>query len=293
MQLEIRNLTKEYGEKKALDSVSLVLTEGVYGLLGPNGAGKSTLMNIIAQITKQTSGEVLFEHKNISDMGNTYKSILGFMPQQQGMYEYFTGYRFLYYMAALKGVMPCNIKSEVLRVAERVNLKDNLKQKIRGYSGGMKQRLLIAQALLNEPKVVLFDEATAGLDPKIRIEVRNLISEIARDKIVLIATHVVQDVEYIARKLIVMRQGKLIACDAVDKLLAWMEGKVYETVVGYEDAKTVENRYIVSNMLQVSNGIRMRIIAEKLPDFDAQAVSPSLEDYYLYTFEGKKQGEVS
>lgn len=288
LQLEIRDLTKEYGEKKALDSVSLVLTEGVYGLLGPNGAGKSTLMNIIAQITKQTSGEVLFDGQNISDMGNTYKSMLGFMPQQQGMYEYFTGYRFLYYMAALKGVAPGNIKSEVLRVAERVNLQNNLKQKIRGYSGGMKQRLLIAQALLNEPRVVLFDEATAGLDPKIRIEVRNLISEIARDKIVLIATHVVQDVEYIARKLIVMRQGKLVACDTVDKLLSSMDGKVYEVVADYEDVRAIENQYIVSNMLQVSNGIRMRIIAESLPEFDAQAVPPSLEDYYLYTFEGKK-----
>ena len=288
VQLAIRDLTKEYGEKKALDSVSLVLTEGVYGLLGPNGAGKSTLMNIIAQITKQTSGEVLFDGQNISDMGNTYKSMLGFMPQQQGMYEYFTGYRFLYYMAALKGVAPGNIKSEVLRVAERVNLQNNLKQKIRGYSGGMKQRLLIAQALLNEPRVVLFDEATAGLDPKIRIEVRNLISEIARDKIVLIATHVVQDVEYIARKLIVMRQGKLVACDTVDKLLSSMDGKVYEVVADYEDVRAIENQYIVSNMLQVSNGIRMRIIAESLPEFDAQAVPPSLEDYYLYTFEGKK-----
>lgn len=288
LQLEIRDLTKEYGEKKALDSLSLVLTEGVYGLLGPNGAGKSTLMNIIAQITKQTSGEVLFDEQNISDMGNTYKSMLGFMPQQQGMYEYFTGYRFLYYMAALKGVAPCNIKSEVLRVAERVNLQNNLKQKIRGYSGGMKQRLLIAQALLNEPRVVLFDEATAGLDPKIRIEVRNLISEIARDKIVLIATHVVQDVEYIARKLIVMRQGKLVACDTVDKLLSSMDGKVYEVVADYDDVKAIENQYIVSNMLQVSNGIRMRIIAESLPELDAQAVPPSLEDYYLYTFEGKK-----
>lgn len=288
LQLEIRDLTKEYGEKKALDSVSLVLTEGVYGLLGPNGAGKSTLMNIIAQITKQTSGEVLFDGQNISDMGNTYKSMLGFMPQQQGMYEYFTGYRFLYYMAALKGVAPGNIKSEVFRVAERVNLQNNLKQKIRGYSGGMKQRLLIAQALLNEPRVVLFDEATAGLDPKIRIEVRNLISEIARDKIVLIATHVVQDVEYIARKLIVMRQGKLVACDTVDKLLSSMNGKVYEVVADYDDVKAIENQYIVSNMLQVSNGIRMRIIAESLPELDAQAVPPSLEDYYLYTFEGKK-----
>ena len=288
LQLEIRDLTKEYGEKKALDSVSLVLAEGVYGLLGPNGAGKSTLMNIIAQITKQTSGEVLFDGQNISDMGNTYKSMLGFMPQQQGMYEYFTGYRFLYYMAALKGVAPGNIKSEVLRVAERVNLQNNLKQKIRGYSGGMKQRLLIAQALLNEPRVVLFDEATAGLDPKIRIEVRNLISEIARDKIVLIATHVVQDVEYIARKLIVMRQGKLVACDTVDKLLSSMDGKVYEVVADYDDVKAIENQYIVSNMLQVSNGIRMRIIAESLPELDAQAVPPSLEDYYLYTFEGKK-----
>lgn len=287
LQLEIRNLTKEYGEKRALDSISLVLTEGVYGLLGPNGAGKSTLMNIIAQITKQTSGEVLLDKQNISDMGNTYKSMLGFMPQQQGMYEYFTGYRFLYYMAALKGVAPNNIKSEVLRVAERVNLQNNLKQKIRGYSGGMKQRLLIAQALLNEPRVVLFDEATAGLDPKIRIEVRNLISEIARDKIVLIATHVVQDVEYIARKLIVMRQGKLAACDTVDKLLSSMDGKVYETVADYDAVKAIENQYIVSNMLQVSNGIRMRIIAESMPDFDAQAVPPSLEDYYLYTFEGK------
>ena len=208
--LELQNISKHYGARQALDRVSLTLENGIYGLLGPNGAGKSTLMNIITGNLKPTSGIVLWDGKDTRDMGADYRSLLGYAPQQQGLYDTFTGIRFLSYMATLKGIPKKEQKSEIRRVLDDVNLTEKAYRPIGTYSGGMKQRILVAQAILGDPRLVVLDEPTAGLDPKERVRIRENIRCISGDKIILISTHVVSDIESIAREIILLRDGQIV-----------------------------------------------------------------------------------
>ena len=194
MILEIQNLTKSYGKHMALNQVSLSLTPGVYALLGPNGAGKSTLMNLIAGNIRQDYGKICYDGKTTEALGREFRRILGFMPQQQGLYENFTAYRFLSYMASLKGMSRAKAEKEIEWALEMVHLADNRNQRLGAFSGGMKQRVLMAQAIMNDPEILILDDPTAGLDPKERIRIRNIISEIAMDKIVIFATHVDSDI---------------------------------------------------------------------------------------------------
>ncbi|MBR6336398.1 MAG: ABC transporter ATP-binding protein, partial [Ruminococcus sp.] len=210
MKLEISSLTKKYGNITALDHFSYTFTPGVYGLLGPNGAGKSTLMNLITDNLKPTSGSISFDGQETAKMGAEFRRLIGFMPQQQGVYPSFTLERFLWYMAALKGMKKPDAKADIERLIGLVNLADARKKRLGGFSGGMKQRALIAQAMLGDPKIVILDEPTAGLDPKERIRIRNLIAEIAFEKIVIIATHVVPDIEFIAKEVLLMSKGRII-----------------------------------------------------------------------------------
>lgn len=224
--LTIEKVTKKYKNKKqeklALDQVSMQLQEGVHALLGPNGAGKSTMMKIITCNLKPDEGCILWkendEEKEIREMGALYRSLIGYAPQQQGLYEAFTGYRFLQYMAVLKNIPKRKIEEEILRVAECVNLTEVLSRRIGSYSGGMKQRLLVSQALLGDPKLLIFDEPTVGLDPNERVRIREYIHEIAKGRIVLIATHIVSDVESIADDVILMKEGKIVEKDAIPVL---------------------------------------------------------------------------
>lgn len=216
--LKIEGLTKRYGKKTALDNISAEFDTGVYGLLGPNGAGKSTLMNIITLGLNFDSGNVYWNNEPIEKAANKYRSILGFMPQQQGLYDGFTGFAFLNYMATLKDVPKKNIKSEIARVAALTNMTDRLKDKISGYSGGMKQRILLSAAVLGNPKLVILDEPTAGLDPKERIRTRELIKSISADKTVIVATHIVSDIETIADEIILMKSGRVIEKGKTDEL---------------------------------------------------------------------------
>lgn len=216
--LELRHIIKDYGDKRALNDVSLTLTEGIYGLLGPNGAGKSTLMNLITGNLRPTAGEVLWNGRDIRTLGADYRSLLGYAPQQQGLYDTFTGKRFLCYMATLKGISRAEMPEEINRVLSYVNLTKDAGRPIGTYSGGMKQRILIAQAILGDPKLVVLDEPTAGLDPKERVRIREKIRELAGGRIILVSTHVVSDIQSIAKEIILLKAGNLIDRDTLPAL---------------------------------------------------------------------------
>ena len=213
--LTLKHITKKYKDKTALEDVSLELDCGIYGLLGPNGAGKSTLMNIITGNIKPTEGDVLWDSNNIRELGERFRSVIGYAPQQQGLYNSFSGRRFLSYMAALKGISKKEVRSEIDRVLSYVNMQEAASRAIGGYSGGMKQRILIAQAILGDPKLIVLDEPTAGLDPKERVRVREQIKTLAGDKIILVSTHVVSDIAPIAKEILLIRSGHVIDRDTV------------------------------------------------------------------------------
>lgn len=231
--LKIIKIKKNYGKKTALKEINLTFEKGVYGLLGPNGAGKSTLMNIITDNLASDSGEVLWNGQPISKLGIKYRRILGFTPQQQGLYNEFTGRRFLHYLAILKEIPKVEIKKEILRVAQLVNLTNELDKRLGAYSGGMKQRILIAQAILGNPQLVIMDEPTAGLDPKERVRIRELLRELGKDCIVLVATHVVSDIEPIANVILIQKKGEIIAQGSPESLLQQ-----------FEECETIENVYM-------------------------------------------------
>ena len=296
MELKIENLTKAYAKKVALRDFSATLTNGIYGLLGPNGAGKSTMMKIITENLTPDKGKILVDGVPSKKMGAAYRALLGYMPQQQGMYPHFTARRFLYYIAALKGMSRSEVKKEVERVAALVNMTEYLDKRLGTYSGGMKQRILIAQTILGSPKIMILDEPTAGLDPKERIRIRNLISQISMDSIVILATHVVSDVEFIAKEIIMLKNGDKVSQLRPAELLQQMQGKVFELPVTEEQVDTIQGKYLVGNIRKDSGDtIWMRVIDDCRPDWaGAQEAAPTLEDVYLYTFEERtpKEGSV-
>ena len=288
MELALNCISKTYkkGSVKALDNFSVTLTPGVYGLLGPNGAGKSTLMNIITDNLNADGGEVVYGGENIKKLGKDYRAVLGYMPQQQGLYDDFTLNRFLWYMAALKGLKKKEAKEKITQLLETVNLTDAAHKKLGSFSGGMKQRALIAQALLNNPEILILDEPTAGLDPKERIRIRNFISEIAEDKIVLISTHVVSDIEFIAKEIILLKQGKLVSLDTCQNLVNEIANKVVEMEIEKEELKYFQDNYRVSNLYHNDDKILVRLVTDNPPEnHKLSPQSPTLEDLYLYIFE--------
>jgi ABC-2 type transport system ATP-binding protein len=241
MQLTLNHVGKRYGEKQALNDVSLSLTEGIYGLLGPNGAGKSTMMNLITGNLKPSSGELLWNGREISALGAEYRGILGYAPQQQGLYDTFTGRRFLAYLAALKNIRKPDIAPETERVLSYVNLTEAADRPIGTYSGGMKQRILIAQAILGDPRLVVLDEPTAGLDPKERVRIREKIRELSGNRIILVSTHVVSDIQSIAKEVILLKDGRIADQDTVIALCQKYGDsddleQVYMHVFGEEEA---------------------------------------------------------
>lgn len=286
MKLTINELTKEYIKGvRALDGITMELTEGVYGLLGPNGAGKSTMMNILTDNLKATSGQVLYNDEPMDKLGKNYRKELGYMPQQQGLYAGFTLNRFLYYMASLKGIKKNDAKKQIPELISLVNLSDVANKKLSSFSGGMKQRALIAQALLGNPHIIILDEPTAGLDPKERVRIRNLVSEISLNRIVIVATHVVSDIESIAKDVIMMKKGKLINMLPPEEFCDELVGEVYEFEVEPGALPDIYKKYIVTGVTNNQGMVRVRVVVNKEKSLqDWVSVTPTLEDVYLKFF---------
>lgn len=283
MKLQLSELTKKYKDKLALDHITFSFTSGIYGLLGPNGAGKSTMMNLITDNISPTSGRILIDDRNIKDIDKEYRKLLGYMPQQQNFYPELTLLRFMYFIASLKGLNKHEAKLDIEYYLKMVNLYDVREKRIGTFSGGMRQRALIAQALIGNPKILILDEPTAGLDPKERIRIRNLISEVSRDKIVIIATHVVADVEFIAKEIIMLNSGVILKSGKPADLLAEINGKVWNIYISDREITEVNDKYKVSNISREGESVIARIVAESYEDkWESETVRPDLEDLYLY-----------
>ena len=283
MELTFDGLVKNYDTVKALKGVSFTLTPGVNGLLGPNGAGKSTMMNILSGNLSQTAGRITFNGEDIRSMGKAFRKRLGYMPQQQALYPGFTAAQFLGYMATLRGMGKTEATDAVHRVLRQVELEDVAARKIKTFSGGMKQRLLIAQAILADPDVLVLDEPTAGLDPKQRIAIRNLIASLAERKIVIVSTHVVSDIAGIAKEILLLKQGELISQLPPAELIQQIDGIVWEVSVSKEDLPNWQSRYRISNMAYDGSNFCLRLLSDaEVPG--GHQVKPNLEDVYLSYF---------
>lgn len=293
MELQLQHLSKHYGTKYAVDDVNAVLTPGVYGLLGANGAGKTTLMRMICGVLKPTSGRICLDGKTVDELGEDYYSRLGYMPQDFGFYPDFTAREFMLYMAAVKGLDKKEAKERTEKLLSMVNLQEVADKKIKSYSGGMKQRLGIAQAELNDPSILILDEPTAGLDPKERVRFRNLISDFAKEKIVILSTHIVSDVSYIADTILMMKNGRFLLQEPMETVTDSMKGKVWELLTDERTAEEYNNQFAVVNLHHENNSVRLRIVSDITPSEDAQNVEPSLEDLFLYNFGEETQVERS
>lgn len=291
MELRLDRLTKQFGSAIAVDRLSATLTPGVYGLLGANGAGKTTLMRMIRDVLKPTSGSVVWNGAPIERLGERYRSVLGYLPQDFGYYPDFSALDFMLYLSALKGLDSKAAKRRSMELLDLVGLKNVAKRKVKTFSGGMKQRLGIAQAVINDPQVLVLDEPTAGLDPKERVRFRNLISALAQDKVVILSTHIVSDVEYIADEILIMRAGQIVASGTIEEILAQVSGVVWECVVTPREADVMSARMAVGNVRYDHAGMAIvRIVSDTAPHSSARLVEPTLEDVYLYIFQ---EGSVS
>lgn len=294
MKLTINNLSKSFGEKLAINNIETELTPGVYGFLGSNGSGKTTLMRMLAGILRPTSGRILFNGEDIQVLDERYREILGYLPQHIGYYHNISAEKFLLYIASLKGLEKNFAKKKVTELLELVNLTEHRKVKVGKFSGGMKQRIGIAQALLNDPKVLIVDEPTAGLDPKERIRFRNLLSQIAHERIVLLSTHIVSDIEYIAKEVLILKNGELIQKNTPQVLLSGLKNKVWSVHCLENQVDHYQEHFKVGNIVKLLDGVTLRIISNQKPTPSATNEVPNLEDLYLYYFdEGVKIHAVS
>nr|WP_300679436.1 ABC transporter ATP-binding protein [uncultured Acetatifactor sp.] len=284
LELTLEGVTKKYGDKKAVSGVSYTLGQGVYGLLGANGSGKTTLLRMICGILEATEGSIRYGGSRIGELGAEYRRVLGYLPQDFGYYPEFTAKRFLLYLAALKAMPKEEAEARTEELLEMVELTREKGKKIKTFSGGMIRRLGIAQALLNSPEILILDEPTAGLDPRERIRFRNIISSLSKCRTIILSTHIVSDVEYIADEILLMKEGALLATGDMGRMLEMVRGKVWECIVKPEDTERYQAYFNVSNLRNTEEGVRLRIVSDTRPMEEAQPADPDLEDVYLYHF---------
>jgi len=283
MKLSISHLSKQYRRDFwGLRDFDLELGPGVIGLLGPNGAGKSTLMRMLATITRPTEGTVHWNDTDILKSPDTLRAVLGYLPQDFGIYPNLTGREFLEYMAAIKGMDAKTARRRIEELLVVVNLVDAAKRPLRGYSGGMKQRVGIAQALLNDPQLLIVDEPTVGLDPAERVRFRNLLSDLAGERIIILSTHIVSDVEATATEIVVLNKGRKVQWATPEKLLQLLEGMVWQWVVPADQLNSLKQTHIVSGTIRHEDGVLVRVVSQSAPAPQAQAIEPNLEDVYLH-----------
>lgn len=283
MELKIESLYKSYKKKEALKNINITMKSGTYGLLGENGAGKSTLMRILTTIDFQTRGSVTFDGEDIIKLDEKYRDILGYMPQDYNVFSSFTAKDFLEYMGTLKGIPKAKLDKKIEEVLKFVNLEHVANKKVKSFSGGMKRRVCIAQAILNDPKILILDEPTAGLDPKERIRFSNIISAMSKDKIVILSTHILSDIEAIANDLIIIKSGEVVEVDSIDNLVEKVRGKVFETVVNQEIFNKLNIERKIIHRKQEGENIRVRYVGDEYEGAINKCLEPSLEDYYVST----------
>ncbi|MDU6114566.1 MAG: ABC transporter ATP-binding protein [Paraclostridium sordellii] len=293
-KLEIVNLTKSYKHKNANENINLTLESGVYGLLGPNGAGKTTLMKQIATLKCPTSGKILYNGKDINSLDDKYREVVGYLPQDFDAYKNFSAKDFLLYIGALKGLRKDEAKIKTDKLLNLVGLYEVRNKAISKFSGGMKRRVGIAQALLNDPKVLILDEPTAGLDPQERARFRNLLSQIGKETIVILSTHIISDIESVAKETIMIKDGKVLLQGTHKEILDDMRGKVYSITVESEDeVYKIQNKYKVVNIQRGISDIELRVISEiEIADFKAKSIEPRFEDVYMFYFDLEDAREV-
>lgn len=282
MEIKLEYVSKYYGSKRAIQDVTLTIGNGVTGLLGPNGAGKTTLMRILATVEVPTKGTIHFNGKDIVKSPNDLRHTLGYLPQDFGIYPNLNAVEFLEYIAALKSLSMKSARKRIMELLDVLHLTKACKQPLASFSGGMKQRIGIAQALLNDPAVLIVDEPTVGLDPEERIQFRNVLSSLSDERIIILSTHIVTDIELIAPQIALLSNGELIAHVEPEKMLCEVDGKVWAHVVPIAKFSELRDKYLISSSIQRSDGLHLRIISEKQPGLDANSVAPTLEDAYLY-----------
>jgi ABC-2 type transport system ATP-binding protein len=293
MQLQLKNITKNFKDKNVLKGITLTMENGVYGLLGPNGAGKTTMIRILADILQPTSGQVLINGQDKNTCGDEYRAKIGYLPQDMSFYSDFTGRDYLQYVAALKGISPAKAKNQIETLAQNVGLSDDLRRRAVTYSGGMQRRLGIAQALLDDPEILILDEPTAGLDPHERIKFRNIISAYSKDRLVLLSTHIVSDVDSIAKQVMMMEYGKIERIGSAEEYIRQIKDCVWTFRIPIDELVGFQNSAVISNVIPHGDMMEVRVIDEKKPSADAVPVAPSLEDAYLYIFNYLPQEAVA
>lgn len=282
--LVVNNVSKKYGDFVALENINLEFINGVYALLAPNGAGKTTLIKMITTLIFPTSGEILYDGTDIVTLDDEYRNLVGYLPQEFGYYKNYSPNKFLLYLSALKGMEEKAAKKRIKELLKLVALEDVADKKMKQFSGGMIQRVGIAQALLNDPKILVLDEPTAGLDPKERVRFRNLLSDLSRERIIIVSTHIVSDIEFIANEVIMIKDHKVLYKDSIKNICNKMKGNVYETVIEFEDAREFRKNHIALSEKQEDGRMLIRFISEGEKNSTWTQVTPNLEDIFLYEY---------